>query len=416
MESRGVGRHPFDPVPLSRLLPHPASPERTHAVIIGIECYDAGCAWDLDGPLNDALAIRSWLHSRGVPEAQIHLHVAALEHNQHKLLSDEGQGQSQGKGPGQARKATDQAIRKTFDALRQLPPARAELLLIYWAGHGVISRDRHCLLLSEATNTDQVNYSLENICYSFSSSNCSGFPQQIFLLDTCRSFHRRPADPPPSLELPTGAPSRRSQFIFYASQQGEAAINLGSEQCGLFTKMLLGRLRGAPEDIKSWPPDMEAIAKAVQDDFREKNGMAASVRQFPVYTRIVDWQGNASSEDMPALEHQDPEAILSKLDASNKLARLLARHLGHQHQRDAVMRDLQLCGETGQEIYARTSRRADPLGDYEQIIDICSRYEEGLNLIQKITLHALGKKTARTSIDQAFLRLERAIAAEEGVN
>lgn len=405
-----MGRHPFDPVPLSRLLPHPASPERTHAVIIGIESYHAGRDWDLDGPLNDALAIRSWLHSRCVPEAQIHLHVAALEHNQHKLLEDQGQ------GDGLARQATDQAIRKTFDALRQLPPAQAELLLIFWAGHGVISRDRHCLLLSEATNTDQVNYSLENIRYSFSSSNCSGFPQQIFLLDTCRSFHCRPADPPPSIELPSGAPSRRSQFIFSASQQGEAAINLGSEQCGLFTKMLLDRLRGAPEDIKIWPPDMEAIAQAVQDDFRERNGMAASVSQTPVYTMIVDWQGNASSEDMPAPEFQEPEAILSTLDASNQLAWLLARHLGHQHQRDAVMRDLQLCGETGQEIYARTSRRADPLGDYEQIIDICSRYKEGLNLIQRITLHALGKKTARTPIEQAFLRLQRASAAEEGDN
>ena len=43
------------------------SPQRTCALVVGIERYDADRTWDLDGPANDAARFTSWLLSRGVP-------------------------------------------------------------------------------------------------------------------------------------------------------------------------------------------------------------------------------------------------------------------------------------------------------------------------------------------------------------
>jgi hypothetical protein len=43
------------------------SPDRTHAVVVGIERYEAGDAWDLDGAAGSALRIIRWLRRCRVP-------------------------------------------------------------------------------------------------------------------------------------------------------------------------------------------------------------------------------------------------------------------------------------------------------------------------------------------------------------
>lgn len=40
-----------------------ATPENTYALVVGIEKYDAGPDWDLDGPTRDASRFCAWLLS-----------------------------------------------------------------------------------------------------------------------------------------------------------------------------------------------------------------------------------------------------------------------------------------------------------------------------------------------------------------
>ncbi len=370
-------------------------------MIVGIEKYRADDGWDLDGPLNDALAIRSWLLASGVPEDQLHLHVSAVDCNQSKL-------QAAGVNP---KEATNQALRQTFDNLRNLPASNASLLIIYWAGHGVISNDRQCLFLSEATNTDMASYNLENLRTSFSTHICTGFPQQIFLLDTCRSFRHKYADHPPTLDLPVGNPTRRrSQFVLFASQLGQPAINLGEEKCGYFTKLFLEELQGDCQSTKSttpWPPNMEAIANKIQEICRPQKAEQSAGGQYPTFYK-VDWDGNCSYDSPPTDTAPAAEEELTVLEAMDQLAKLLAEHLGNPNQRNDVMRRILYCGETGKAIYIGVERRQNSIGDYEQILDECNKYLDGFATLGRICLLALGSKSAAGKIKKAFQILQKA--------
>jgi hypothetical protein len=382
------------------LPPTSASPEHTHAVIVGIERYRADDGWDLDGPLNDALAIRSWLLASGVPEDQLHLHVSELDCNQSKL-------QAAGVNP---KEATNQALRQTFDNLRNLPASNTSLLIIYWAGHGVISNDRQCLFLSEATNTDMASYNLENLRTSFSTHICTGFPQQIFLLDTCRSFRHKYADHPPTLDLPVGNPTKRSQFVLFASQPGQPAKNLGEEKCGYFTKIFLEQLQADCQSITPWPPNMEAIANKIQEICRPQKAEQSAGRQYPTFYK-VDWDGNCSYDSPPTDTAPAAEEELTVLEAMDQLAKLLAEHLGDPNQRKDLLNDFQYCGQKGKDIYGRAERRSDALSDYKQIIQTCKTYS-GLPLLKKIYLRAAGSINARENIIKAFEAFDAALAKE----
>ena len=390
-----MGGDPLHLAPLIRLPAKAAKPEHTHALIVGIERYAAGPQWDLNGPLNDALAIRKWLLGSGVPAGQIHLHVSALEANQAKL-NDLKVGHQE---------ATDQALRKTIERLKKILVAQDDLLILYWAGHGLISTEHHCLLLAEATREDCKTYSVENLRSSFANENCPGFAQQIFLFDTCRSFHRQPESPPPVVPLPLGRQISKSQFLFFASQEGQAATNLWQEQRGLFTKVLLGQLASSREVMDAWPPEMETIASAVQQVFAE------NPQQYPVYKYYLDGQGNELIDPLPSDGAPAPAKAadpIDRLDAVNGLAHLLAQHLGRPYQREDILREFQHCKPLGPLIASRCERRSDAFGDYKQIIASCLEYQEGLAILKRVSLSSLGPITDYEKISLAFQSLNAA--------
>jgi hypothetical protein len=387
-----MGGHPLHPTPLIRLPAKATKPEHTHALIVGIERYAAGPLWDLNGPLNDALAIRRWLLGSGVPAGQIHLHVSALEANQAELNNLKID----------HHEATDQALRKTIESLKKIPVAQDDLLVLYWAGHGLISTEHHCLLLAEATYQDCKTYSVGNLRSSFANENCPGFAQQIFLFDTCRSFHRQPESPPPVVPLPLGQQISKSQFIFFASQEGQAATNLGQEQCGLFTKMLLEKIASSKEAKDVWPPKMDNIATSVQQMFAE------NPQQYPVYKYYRGWQGNESIDSLPADGAPAPAKAadpIDRLDAVNGLALMLAKHLARPTQRDDVLNAFEYCPPLGPSISGRVERRSDALGDCKQIISTCLKFSGGIELLERVTLGNLGQIRDHDAIVLSFKSL-----------
>ncbi len=267
-----------------------ARPDRTHALIVGIERYAVGAQWDLDGPLNDALAILEWLLSCHVPAEQIHLHVAPLDKNQERLLNLQCNIQN----------ADENAIRETIQRIKNKSPQPDDLLFLYWAGHGLISQAQQCLLLAEATDADMKSYGVDNgdgsLCASFANEHCPSFSQQIFLFDTCRTFHRHPDSPLPVVPLPSGKRLQKSQFLFFACQEGQAAKNQVQKGCGRFTEVLLEQLHANHAPADCWPPDMDSIATAVQQDFRENE------QQYPVWKRYRDSKGNELIDPFPAAD------------------------------------------------------------------------------------------------------------------
>src|SRR5688500_9740294 len=67
------------------MLSSPPAPDHTNAIVVGIERYEEGDQWNLDGPVRDALDFVAWLRTRGVPDENLHILLSPLDTNQHLL-------------------------------------------------------------------------------------------------------------------------------------------------------------------------------------------------------------------------------------------------------------------------------------------------------------------------------------------
>lgn len=261
-----------------------ARPEHIHALIVGIERYDAGADWDLNGPAGDALRFMNWLRSGNVPQENILLFLSPLDQN------------LQGHGP-----ATSANI---HDALtRTLPGKKGDLLFLFWGGHGMVTEDgARRLLYSDATQQDKRNLDVADMLLFLRSSYFAGLGQQICIIDSCASFPPMEEFRAPALQLPRGRPRKAiGQFAMMAARPGEAAKNIGSRGTGLFSEKMLDCLDRC--GTAQLPPDMQAVMAELQDAFevmREKG----EAKQTPTFLWYADEEGNESTLLQPQPRHE----------------------------------------------------------------------------------------------------------------
>jgi hypothetical protein len=257
------------------------SAQRTCALVVGVEHYEAGQAWDLDGPASDAARFTSWLLSRGVPADQILVFLSS----------------AQDKPPGVPLPAGITASPARRDAVtsaitRTLPQWRADLLWLFWAGHGVLTRDdRLRLFFSDASNDDKRNLDLHSLLTALRSDRYAGLPRQIGVVDACQTYADRLqlATTLPDETPPYGQPlPGREQFVLYAASPGQVAVNLSSVRAGLFSQAVMEELAAAGGD--GWPPDMDLVAAGLDRRFSELRA-AGRARQTPTSFRWRPWAG-----------------------------------------------------------------------------------------------------------------------------
>jgi hypothetical protein len=257
------------------------SPRRTCALVVGVEHYEAGQAWDLDGPASDAARFTSWLLTRGVPADQILVFLSPVE--------DQSPGVPLPAGitAGPARRdAVTSAITRT------LPEWRGDLLWLFWAGHGVLTRDdRLRLFFADASTDDKRNLDLNSLLTALRSDRYAGLPRQIGVVDACQTYADRLqlATTLPDETLPYGQPlPGREQFVLYAASPGQVAVNVGSVKAGLFSQAVMEELTAAGGD--GWPPDMDLVAAGLDRRF-SKLRAAGRAGQTPTSFRWRPWAG-----------------------------------------------------------------------------------------------------------------------------
>ena len=257
------------------------SPQRTCALVVGIERYEAGGAWDLAGPASDAARFTSWLLSRGVPADQILVFLSPLEDQP----------------PGVPLPAGVTAIPAgrepvTSAITRTLPEWRGDLLWLFWAGHGVLTRDDHLrLFFADASTDDKRNLDLNSLLTALRSDRYAGFARQIGVVDACQTYADRLqlATTLPAETLPYGQPlPGREQFFLYAAGPGQVAVNLGSVRAGLFSQAVMAELAGVGGD--HWPPDMDLVAASLDRRFSDLRA-AGRAKQTPTSFRWRPWAG-----------------------------------------------------------------------------------------------------------------------------
>lgn len=356
-----------------------AEAAQTHAVLVGIEVYDAGSRWNLDGPARDLLDIYAWLRNHHVPATQIHCLASPLADNETAL-----------RAAGVAwRPATSGSVRDILNGLRT---QKGDLLVLFWAGHGAIHDKQHRLFVADATQADKRNFEWDALRDSLASSYFTGFARQIMIVDACADFRDDFEFSAPGEVLPVGAPrtpGELAQFAFFATRPGETARNLGDEGRGLFSRELLRALEATAATDPSWPPDVAAVARRVQDAFKAFR-TAGSAAQSPHF-EWRDWDGNMVEVNASQPPRRDPAS-------GGAVATLTFSQLAGLT--NVLIACPQLATEAGRNdlltlirpaIGQAVKRRGDTKSDVMNIVQTAANYPGGLEeFLQLVGYYATG--------------------------
>lgn len=231
-------------------VPPRVDPARVHALIVGIERYDAGAGWDLPGPARDAVAFHRLLRAAGVPDTQLRLHLAPLPPYVPEV------------GYAPADHAT---VRRVL--VRELPLAQGDILWVWWGGHGVLDRaGRLRLFCADASTADKLGIDLDSALARYAGDAVPGFAEQLWIVDACETFEEALGfrEPLPPDALPVGRRSlAHQQTLLRAAGRGRAAANDPVRATGLFSEIMLGLL-AARAGVLPAPPDPEELFPAVR--------------------------------------------------------------------------------------------------------------------------------------------------------
>ncbi|WP_461081677.1 effector-associated domain 2-containing protein [Streptomyces deserti] len=225
-------------------------PGRVHALIVGIEAYDAGPAWDLPGPARDAVAFHRLLRAAGVPDAHLRLHLAPLPPYT----------------PDVPYEPADHAtLRRVL--VSELPSAQGDILWVWWGGHGVLDlSERLRLFCADASTADKLGIDLDSALARYAGDSVPGFAEQLWIVDACETFEEDLAfrEPLPAHALPVGRrTTTHRQTVLRAAGRGRAAANDPVRSTGLFSDVLLALLAERAAVLPA-PPDPEELFPAVR--------------------------------------------------------------------------------------------------------------------------------------------------------
>ncbi|MEU9630614.1 caspase family protein [Streptomyces luteogriseus] len=229
----------------------PVDPARVHALIVGIEAYEAGDAWRLPGPARDAVRFWRLLRDAGVPESQLRLHLAPLP-------------------PYDPQVPYEPADRATLRRVlvRELSLAEGDVLWVWWGGHGVLDRaGRLRLFCADAGVADKVGIDLDSALARYSGDAVPGLREQMWIVDACETFEEDLAfrEALPADALPVGRPGHaHRQTVLRAAGRGRAAANDPVRATGLVSDVLLGLLADRAAVLPA-PPDPEELFPAVRE-------------------------------------------------------------------------------------------------------------------------------------------------------
>lgn len=263
------------------MTPLSVPPSRTSVVVVGVESYEAGPDWDLDGPAEDARRFADWFLERGVPPDRVSVLVSPLERNAAVWRQR----------PHPVHPADQATVHR--ELLRRIAGEDGDLLWVVWGGHGVVDAAGHRrVFCSDALDDDRVNLDLDEALVFFRSNAVAAFRRQLWLVDACQTITdvRRARRALPRSTFAAGSPAaRHDQSALFAVRAGERALNLSGERTGLFSREVLRLL--ADTDPTRWPPDADALHASLRDTFTDLRARGYA-RQTPIHLWSRGWDGS----------------------------------------------------------------------------------------------------------------------------
>ncbi|MFI1445499.1 hypothetical protein [Streptomyces virginiae] len=276
-------------------LPPALGPQRTFALVAGVERYDISHRWNLRGPARDALRFARWLTGPAeVPPGNVRLLLSPLDEPGDLDWTD---------APAMTalrtayRPATEENVKSAL--LDELPQCDGDLLWIFWAGHGYLGPRQELMLPCADARPSQIRHlNLDSALRWWRTDLVKQrrFPLQAALVDSCR------VDAPRDTRWNFGntdygggssVPGRR-QFRLYASREGEVAQNDAERGAGRFTEALLGELggRSVRESVSGLPGAALSIHRTFQELRERGEGW-----QLPQFIVDRDWDACSFLDD-----------------------------------------------------------------------------------------------------------------------
>lgn len=266
--------------------PDKVAPWQVSAVLVGIETYrdQSPDLATLPGPAHDALGFAAWLRAHEVPAGNIALLLAPTAG-----FADEADREARALGVG-VRNATIDAIREAYYDLARTDGS--SLLITFWGGHGALSTQdmQRYLYFAEAAAGDPRAMRVEDLRHLLLQQEFQHLQRQVFLFDACARHLRMRGPAPVRVPFRSGDLTRRDvrQFVLHASQDGRGAVNDPAAGGSPFARLVLDHLTADP---KSVPPDVEALAAAVEEHFAHP-GRSAFLTQTRVAIRYRNYTGS----------------------------------------------------------------------------------------------------------------------------
>jgi hypothetical protein len=301
--------------------------ENVYALVVGIEKYQAGLEWGLNGPAKDALKFASWLLGHGVKPEHIQLFLSPLDENAGVIEEAKAKGLS----PLPAnRDEIDSAIRSKLTSVGN----QGDLLHVFWGGHGIITKTEATtrrLFFADTDNINKWNLDFNSLVEALSTfAHVSGFRQQNFWIDACANTHYQGlyetigAEAAAAQFITNGEQGKAEQFVLFAAAEYEVATNESAEGTGRFSRAVLDELQQ-----KSLLPDMKELAVQIQANFREQQKLE------PVYF----WtKGRSYEEEEDRIQLKDV-VVTQKRHPLSEAQQLKLQYL--QTKGDGLRQDLQ---------------------------------------------------------------------------
>lgn len=243
------------------------NPVNVDALVVGIESYAAGDAYDLNGPAQDALEFARWLIDRGVTAEAIQLMLSPLDQNADVLANAEVSGLT-------PKTATRDNISRTVSHILE-QGGKDKLLYVFWAGHGFITKlstTTRRLFFADTDTQNKWNLDFDSLLQALQTSKRGTvFPQQVFFVDACANPIFRDFYPTIQAEqmgegfATSGIQGKAEQYALFAAAEYEVATNLGQAGTGRFSRAVLNELSG-----QSLVPNVPEMAIRIKQNFQNK--------------------------------------------------------------------------------------------------------------------------------------------------
>ncbi|MFF8291481.1 hypothetical protein ACF068_19935 [Streptomyces sp. NPDC016309] len=322
------------------------------ALVVGVESYEAGSAWDLDGPVRDALGHLGRLRELGVRDGDITLLLSPLARN--AALA--------GTAGVPYRPADRDTVHRVLT--RELAAERSDRLYVAWSGHGLIDADRdRRLLFADAVPHDLRCLDVEAALAFYRSDGAPGHPRQLWLLDACQT-HADAAATAGALRpdpLPRATPRQHAdQHVLFACGPGQTARN--GLRSGVFSTEALRLLREHPD----WYASPRPLAEALRGRFGTTTSLWFEGDGEAVRTR-------GTRPHVPAPARPAPRRALDLADKGRLHDALAALEV----MRDPASRG-QVIGLLPAPMSGSVPRRAETRLEILGLIDTCVSFRDGL--------------------------------------